>query len=449
VNAISDADADHRVTLTIPTLRLTSKQSPRSPVLLVVYRTADAGTVFFQVSSVTSPTLNSTTADTVTFVDNVTDATLEGNAQIYTTGNVIENIAPNPVSALAVCQNRIFYVDSTNPLQLGYSKQVVPGTPVEFSDLFTLNLNPVGGDATTVAEMDGKVIIFRSERISFITGTGPDAAGGNNDFSADQLITSDSGCVNPRSVVLTPVGLMYKSSKGIYLLDRSLQVSYVGSDMEQYNEDTITSAELIASTNQVRFTLASGVALVFDYFERQWSVFTNVAAVDACIFEDRYTYLRSDGTVRRETPGVFSDAGNYIKLKVVTSWLQLAGLQGFQRARRFMVLGDYYTAHRLVVQVAYDFNPSFAQSNTIDAGDLLDTVAYGEGAYGAGVYGGTFPLYQWKIHLARQKCEAIQVSIEDDDDGSGAGEGFSITGLSLEVGVKRGLTKPPASRSAG
>jgi len=50
------------------------------------------------------------------------------------------------------------------------------------------------------------------------------------------LIPTDTGTINPRSIVLTPMGIMYQSEKGIYLLDRSLQVSYIGADVEAYRQ---------------------------------------------------------------------------------------------------------------------------------------------------------------------------------------------------------------------
>ena len=106
--------------------------------------------------------------------------------------------------------------------------------------------------------MDEKLVIFEDDRIFYLTGSGPNATGQQNNFSDPQLVTSDVGCSNTRSIVQTPKGLMFMSNKGIYLLDRGLSTHYIGAPVEAYNSLTITSAILIQDENQVRFTASDG-----------------------------------------------------------------------------------------------------------------------------------------------------------------------------------------------
>ena len=47
-------------------------------------------------------------------------------------------------------------------------------------------------------------------------------------------------------------GVFFKSAKGIYLLDRSFQVHYIGADVEAYNALTIVGAAVVPDTNSVR-----------------------------------------------------------------------------------------------------------------------------------------------------------------------------------------------------
>lgn len=437
-------------TLTIPTLRLTAKVPPRSPVVIAVYRTEADGTLFYKISSITSPLFNDTTVDTVQYVDTQNDSAIIGNPLLYTTGGVVENIAAPTTNLLTTYKNRVILVPSENPLTFWYSKEVIPGVPVEFSNLFVQNIDQRGGDITAPAVLDDKLILFKNSSIFFVNGDGPDATGGGGSFSPAQLITSDGGCIDSKSVVSTPIGLMYKSAKGIYLLDRSLQVSYVGAEVEAYNNATITSAALVSNTNQVRFCLNTGVALVYDYYFQQWSVFTNIAAVDTTIFQNQFTYLRANGTVSQEVPGTFTDNNTFIKLRITTAWLSFAGLQAFQRVYKLLLLGEYNSPHKLYVQVAYDFNPYATQEDTINSTLLLQNPTYGESTpYGnEQVYGSPYPLYQYRINLARQKCEAIQFTIEDVQS-SNFGEGLSLSAMAFEVGAKQGLNKIGASRSFG
>lgn len=430
------------VTISIPTLRLSQKTG----VVITVYRTEGNGTIFYQLTNIgtTNPLLNDPTIDAVTYTDTTSDATIIGNPILYTTGGVVDNSAPPAPALVTQYTDRLILVPSENPYSFWYSKEVIPGTPVEFSALFVNNVDQRGGPITAIEQMDGNLIIFKETTIFSMYGQGPDNTGANNDYNAGQLITTDSGCINARSLVLMPLGLLYQSAKGIYLLDRSLNVSYIGKDVEFINGQTITSAELIEYTNQVRFTTASGTTVVYDYFVRQWSTFTPQLANDSVIFEEQFTYVLPNGLVYQETPGIFTDNGEFIQMALTTSWLSLAGLQGFQRAYRALFLGDYLSPHQLLVGVAYDFNPTQVQQEYISTTPLFSLTDYGEDSpYGNEVlYGGAYPLYQFQVRFARQKCEAIQFTIQDVQS-SNFGEGFSISAFNLMVGAKKGSQKSP------
>lgn len=448
----SPIDGAHAVTITVPTLRLTAKRNPRAEVEIVIYRTLPnvnvADQVFYRVTSVSAPLYNDPTVDTLSFSDDTTDANLVGNPTLYTTGGVVDNTATPPGIIMAVHQNRLYLVDDEDPLVVWFSKAVIAGAPVEFSDLLSFNVDPRGGDVTGLASLDTALILFKRESIFYQRGQGPDATDANSDFTGPQLVTSDGGCTNQDSIVLTPMGLMYQSGKGIYLLDRGLQVSYIGSDVEAYNSQTITSAQLIPDTTQVRFTLESGVALMYDYLAQQWSVHTNINAIGSCNFQNLFTFCQPLGQVRQETPGVFSDAGQPIKLRLWTSWLQLAGLQGYQRFWKLLILGEYISAHQLLCKIAYNFNSVPAQQVTVDAGTLLGSDVFGTGVFGAeSPFGGQYPLYQWRIfpQAGKGRCQAVQIQLEDIQ--SVPSEGLSLSAIALEIGVESGAARKPASRT--
>jgi hypothetical protein len=407
-------------------------------VRIVCYRTEDAGTVFRRLSTYV-PTLNNPSGDMVLFTDSVTDHELLGNQTLYTTGGVVENMAPPPVSALAVYRARVVAVNSENPLELWYSKQVTAGAPVEFSDLFTLNVDPTGGGVTALATMDERLIIFKHDRIFMVSGQGPDATGAQSDFSDAQLVNTDVGCINQRSVVVVPAGLMFQSAKGIYLLDRAFQAQYIGADVEGYTRkittNPITSAQLIPSTNQVRFTIGNSRALVlvYDYLVGQWGTFSFVDAVDSVIWGGGFAYIAPDGTVLQETPGVFEDDGAWIPLSLTTAWLQFAGLQGFQRVRRIYIEGDYKGPHVLTCKLQIDHVVSHSAPQT---NSLIQAAAPSSA-------------YQWRVDVGPQKCEAMQIQLYDAQYDPSINEGLTISALTLEVGTKRGGFKMPAARTAG
>jgi len=345
---------------------------------------------------------------------------------------------------MTIHRNRVWALDSSNPLQLWFSKPIIPGaTPVEFSPFFTLNVDSKGGRVFAIASLDEKLVIFRSNSIGFTYGDGPDNTGNGTFADVIPIVGADTGTSNPRSVVLVPRGLMFDSPKGKYLLTRGLTLEYVGADVEAFNSIPVTSAQLVPNTNQVRFALNNGTVLMFDYFINEWSVHTNINSVDSGLFQNLYTFLRTDGAVLQETPGLFLDAGSPIKLRLTTSWLQFAGLQGFKRVRKIYVLGEQSAPHTMQLSLAYNFDPSVIQSAVVTP---ASPVTYGnDGTYGTGTpYGDGFPLYQFRIDPTQQLCEAIQLSIEDIND-SGS---LSLAAILLEVGLKgRGFKLPATAQT--
>ena len=440
------SSADNQVTLTIPTLMVTAKQN----VQVVVYRTEANGTIFYQATSVSSPLFNDPTMFVVTFVDTVSDATLIGNPILYTTGGVVNNFAPPAPLLITIFKDRLIIVPAESPNSIWFSKEVVPGSPVEFSDQFIQNIDQRGGPITGIEQLDDKLILFKLAESFYMVGDGPDNTGAQNDFTQAQLITTDSGCNNAKSIVLMPVGVMYQSEKGWYTLGRNLGVTYTGAAVEAFNGQTTTSSILIPKNRQVRFTLADGDTLTYDYFVEQWAVYTNFNAMDSTVFENEFTFVQNSGLVLQEDESLYTDNNQFIKMKATTSWLSMAGLQGFQRAYRCLFIGDYISPHQLLISVSYDFDPSIQQQDYINTVNIFPITDYGQDSpYGSEVqYGGQYPQYQFRIDLQRQTCQAIQFTIEDVQ-GEDFGEGFNLSALNLMVGVKQGSNKIPSTRVFG
>lgn len=453
---VTTAGATSSVTLNINTLRLTYKTA--QPVKIVIWRWSAAQQTYYQVTSVSSPTYNSTTTDSISYVDTVADSSIIGNRILYTTGGVAEDIGPPAALALTIYKSRLWMVDAEDTNLLWFSKQVIESTPVEMSDLFTYYVppstgaqGPTGG-VTAISVLDDKLIIFKKNAIYYVTGNGPDNTGANNDLSEPIFVTGTAGCTNPQSIVMTPNGLMYQSDKGVWLLGRNLQTQYIGADVESYNADTVLSAVTVPGTNQVRFTLDSGFTLMYDYYFNQWGTFTNVPAISSALFQDLHTYLDTYGRVLQETPGIYIDNGSPVLMKFTTSWLAMGGLQGFERAYQLFFLGTFYTPHKLTVTIAYDYNPSPLQSTLITASNYSAPWG-GDESWGSGsAWGGQSPVEQWRLFLQKQKTQAIQVTVQESFDssyGTVPGLGLSLSGMTLLYGLKSNIIKLPASQSVG
>lgn len=444
-------------TIKVPTYRQTYKTTPNS-ARIVLYRWSTAQQVYYQVTSITSPTLNDPTADSVTITDTLADSSILGNVILYTTGGVIENIGAPASKHSALFKSRLFLIDAEDDNLLWYSKQVIEAVPVEMSDLLTQFVPPTtGAQGSTggmrcLGAMDDKLIIFKQDAIYYITGNGPDNTGANNDFSEATFITGAVGCANPNSIVLTPVGLMFQSDKGIWLLGRDLSTKYIGAEVQSFNDFVIKSGLVIPGTTQVRFTLENNVILMYDYYYGQWATFTNVPGISATLYNGLHTYLNSSGQVRRETPNLYLDYTNPVLMSLTTAWIKLTGLQGFQRAYYMYLLSNYLTPHKLNVEIAYDYDSNTTQNVLISPTNFSpnwgDLALWGSGD----AWGGPSSVEQWRVFFNKQKCEAIQLSISEQYDstkGAPAGAGLTFSGISVLIGAKNSHPMLKPSNSAG
>lgn len=436
-------------TLKVPTLRMTAK----SGVRIVIYRWSVAQQSYYQITSITSPVLNSTSVDFITYNDTQADSAIIGNNLIYTTGGVVENIAASSAAGIALFRSRVFYIDAEDRNLLGYSKPVLENTPVEFSDLFTIFVAPTlgaqgsTGEMTAISAMDDKLIIFKRGAIYYLVGNGPNITGADNDFSEPIFITATAGCTEPRSIVQTPQGIMFKSDKGIWMLGRDLSTTYIGAAVEYFNSQNVVAALCIPGTNQVRFNLENGAVLMYDYYYGQWGTFTGIPAVSACIQNNLHTFINEFGQIFRETPGVYLDNTRHVLISLSTAWIKLTGLQGFQRAYFMYVLGEYLSPHMLQVQIAYDYNESVVQSALITP--INTTEAWGDSSsWGSGdaPWGGGDLAEQARVFFDKQKCQAIRITINEVGQ-TPNGAGLTLSGLNFVLGAKAGYPKLEASKS--
>lgn len=448
------------VTLHIPTLRLTMKTA--NPIKVVIYRWSVAQQAYYQVTSITTPTLNSTTTDTITYVDTLADATILGNNLLYTSGGVVEDVNAPASNILALFDTRLWLVDAEDPNLLWFSKQVIEATPVEMSDLFTIFVPPTTstqgntGPITAMAAMDDKLIVFKDNAIYYINGNGPDNTGANNQYSPPVYVTSTVGCSIQKSIVLMPNGLMFQSDKGIWLLDRGLNTNYIGAPVQDFTLGaTVNSAVNVPATNQVRFTLDTGITLMYDYYYQQWGTFVGVPAISSCIFQDMHTFINSLGAAYQEAEGQYLDGSNPVLMMFQTGPLRLGDLQNYQRAYFFYILGTFISPHKLQIGISYDYETTPSQGILISPTNYSTPFGTGlsQSPYGQGdPFGGGSNLESWRVFLQRQRCMAFGLQIQEVFDpsyGTVAGAGLTISGLNIVMGFKKGFRPQDAQHSVG
>ena len=437
----------HSVVLTVNTLPVSARigypgYNDTFPVL-AVYRTLTTGTTYYRVNQLTTEYVyNDNTVATIQYTDNKTDAQISSNAVLYTTGGVFDNIATPSANLLTLQKNRVVIAGcDTDPNLIYYSKEKESGVGVEFSSELSVYIDSYGGDITALAGMDDKILIFKKSLIYFIAGTGSDKLG-NGQFTPPQLVSTDTGTSNPQSIVLTADGIMFQSPKGYYIVDRQMNVNYIGNPVKDYENFVCTSASNLPDYNRVHFTTAEGYSLIYHTFFKKWTTFSGLPATAATSNQSVW-YTASNTGVFKATPGQTYDDGNSPIISTVkTSWISIAGIEGFQRIYAILFLGDnQLTTDRLKMNLYYDFRTYIGQQLSIQPSQNVGT--YGsDNPYGANVYGGTNDgTAQYVARPRQQKCTSIQIEIMDDFPTGARGSSFTFSELALLVGVKEGYNK--------
>ena len=397
----------------------------KTGVTAVYFRTLANGTTFYR-----DTTIAADSAALLPVTLNAADTGIDDNEILYTTGGVLENIAPPPANFAFTYNNRIFLLDCEDPNVVWYSRSYVIDECASFNDALTLRIDDGAGRVVAGGVIDDKLVFFKRNSIYVTAGDGPTDTGTQNDIRQPQLVSAELGCSEPLSVVRVPMGIMFKSSKGFYLLDRGLNLTYIGAAVDQFNGLEVAAAVLVDERNQVRFIHKNGVCLVYDWFFEQWSSLTNYSAQSGTIWKRRVAVVSSAGLVRREDVSSYRDDGLNVPLKLVTPWLKADSLQGFQRVYEAAFLGENLSPHTFQVRIGYDYDEAYAQTLT-----LSSTVFTGA-------------VEQIKVRPARQKCQAIRFEVTKLNPGDAAGAGLTLSGLAVTVGVKGNINRTRVAQVA-
>jgi hypothetical protein len=450
--------ADTQVTIAFPMLRITGKERVRG----AVWRTLPGdASVYRRVSSVnpsaTGPNgyiLNDPTVDTISFVDRMSDATWQAQEPLYINGGISSN-DPAPMAGSVICagKGRLFWTDPSDGNLVRFSQQLAEGYAAEPVARLLLRVDPDGGPITGLGVMDDVVIVFKETAIYVFGGPGPlanpDFGGDTFAFTAPALIPTDVGCITPQSIAKTPLGLTFKSQRGIGLVTRDRQVANIGAPIELYASQVCTRATLLPDRSQIVFLTSEGRTLLFDFEHGQWSTFTNHEGFDGIVVGGLYHYLRNDGRVFQETPGVYADGAAQITMVLETAWVKLAGyLQGWQQVHSALFLGTYKSPHTLRVEVQLDYEDGFGAPFDIDVDADYNPSLYGSGSYGAGPYGSdpaSSTRYQREIHIGMES-QGIRFRLSDLADVGVFGASFELSEMLITGGILASSYRLPATR---
>jgi hypothetical protein len=249
------------------------------------------------------------------------------------------------------------------------------------------------------------------------------------------------------------MGIMFLSSRGIYLLSRSLDVSYIGKPIEDTlaTYSIVTSAVLVASQNEVRFTCNNGVNgitakynILFDAWTYDSIYDTNTATAGAIyttaiIVNGAYYCATAAGQVYQEmTAGAansFMDNGTWVTFSGETANIKTSGIAGWGRLYRFFVTAEALDAHDLNIQYAFNESATYTQTNSVSGGNTFTWPNIQKFAT---------PLEQMRSDVGQQKCQSCRVKWSDappTGGGNVTGQAMRMVAISAEIGTYPGTPR--------
>lgn len=354
-------------------------------------------------------------------------------------------LAPElPPGSRAICswKNRLWIASADDVRELWYTRTYTYGEAPAFSSLLRVRVDDAPDEITGIAPLGDKLAIFTKTRIYYLTGDGYNDNGTGSNFAGPYLISPDVGCFNPMSVVSTAVGVFFESGNGIKLLNQSLQIEDIGAAVQDKTDYYNLPLSSCADPKKqrvyfLRYSDADGenAYLVYDYKQRVWTRFMisdstgglcctvwNGNNIYAGNLDSDYNFIVEDSAAQNDDTGVFEGV-------VETPWIKVGALAGYQRVRRVVVTGHISGTVNLKVSLFTDYNSIVTADQTRN--------------FATGTTDGE-PI-RLEMHVTNQKCAAIKVRIEDIT-GAG-GSTWTLNGVSLEVGVKRGVAKPMGTNS--
>ena len=420
--------------------------SYREPIRIAIYRTQVGGSIYNQIMSVP---LGGIEDGIITVRDNIADTVAATGKFLYTdSGELANTRAPASARYVTTHRDRVFVIGKDDVIY--YSKLVNDGFGAGFNEALRIKTpDNISDPPTALGSMDGNLFIFTEKSIYIVSGEGPDNLGAGG-FYDTKKIPSVVGAVKGSPVKLTDKGLFFVSGSGtaqrIHLLNRNMSITYAGSAVENILNpaggtpltvrDIAVMPEhetVLFLTNQISGTSTGLKMLSYNYNVEQWGVDTIMDTYDSgaggsfgfgTVAGKKRLYLSLLHHVSNKNPRVyteltsFKDNSVYVPMKLKTAWINLAGIQSYQRVYNFHILGDSIDKHTLTVNVYYDYSSSVTDTYTFTTSTATD---------------GTL---QFRGHLSKQKCQAIQFEILDADNTGSTDEGYTISEIALEIGMK-------------
>lgn len=425
----------------------------------IYYRTTQGGTDFFRAHAHTGFQISPDNTEDQVFIAETgfadqSDTEITDNEQLYTTGDILINDGTPPCRFAVTHGDRMWLGGLENRKEMWFSQPYVGTETPRYNGNLRLRF-PV--DIINAISMDDKLVCFATDRIFIVTGEGCSAAGGVDIGFRIQLVTSDVGLRDLRSLTLTPFGIMFRSEKGIYLLDRGLALDFIGRDVTNLLGDVdffgvMTAAQTVVAAvtdtrrKEVHFVCTPlnveqlSFVLVYNYDQKVWAKdeLTFRASGAAMLPpSQRFAVLQDNGMVHvRSTAWADPDDPTpvFVPLLIETPWIKPSTLkQGWSAIGEILLVGQLPGVDvdcQIRVQVFYDYESTPSENILFTEAELQVLVE-----------SITSSNFQISLTPSRQTCQVFKVRVTDEDSGDGPDEGPTYQSLVFKVGREEGTAR--------
>lgn len=378
-----------------------------------LYRTVENGIIFY---------LAETRTGIGTFIDSSVTTAIVGKRTADINGNELPPQSIPSVRAVTAWGDRIAMVGPDKPNTVLFDRPSMYPVGTSTANGLEVEVPAEGGNITALQDMDSALYVFKDNSIFTIYGDPAGATGENSTLSVPKILFNGTGCVDPRSVILTPKGIVFKSGKGFYIIARNQALSFIGQGPFSALTTSVVGAQIAQNQYEVYFAHANGRIWVLNLDTMAWYEWiTTHNARGISTSGGVLLSIGETGVYKYLDTTVNDTAGGDVPQDIRTGWVRMSHIRGYQRIRRAYIIGSCTSATTLTIQIYTDYGSTPVQTFTYNLT-------------------ATDPL-QFDLHMSVQKCEAMQFRFTTSS------AGLTISGATMEVGVKEGTDKSRTSAS--
>lgn len=408
-----------------------------------VYRTQLGGDTFYRITSnVAAPSAAFGFSGSQDYTDTASDASIIDNEIIYVDGGVLAN-QPAPAHRFAVFgDGRLWTAGTWEPTGVECSRVTVGGEPLEFTrnEAFRTYLpEPV----TALSYMDGSCVAFSARAVYVIAGSGPSDEGANP-LPAPARVPGGVGCIEPRSVLEVPEGILFQSDRGLYLLPRGFGTPQLVSAgvQDDFAGQTVLGAarvhydafEVLADGNasmgsRLVALLLGATTLILDEDKLDWVSVDSYGPTYGVAGTWGGRLVLASATLNNADPTTLllesTAFAAGLTATIETGDIAPFGLFGIGRVRGAQVLSELWGDTRITATVVYDgrYPPDSLETHQLDV-----TLPTGS----AGIRERTL------IKTTRQHCTSVRLELSLTTPSGAAGPTALLLSVGLEVEPESG-----------